>query len=411
MFKSIFNKTEYTPELQPYAPFKMLNGYEDYFTPWSGVSYDDATVRTCIDTIATNVAKLRPKHIRKMDGKTFEMQDNLDNLLGLRPNEYMNTYDFIYKIVTQLYCYNNAFVYIKFGPSGEVLGLYPLDYETVELRELNNVLYVRFMFMQAGYITIPYTEIIHLRRHFNGNSVFGESNEAPLTQPLSILNTVKQALVNAVKNSTKLRGYLKANANLRDEDQKSILASFIEKITSTDAGNDSGIAIVDNKMDYHQLTSDIKTADATQMDSCRQDVYRYFRLSEALITSNYKEEEWNAFYESVIEPLAIQMGLEFTSKLFTDREKGFGNEVIFTADRLNYASTKAKVSLVQAMQPVGWISKNEARALFGWAPTPDGDKFQVSLNYVDSTKQNKYQVGENTDSTDNTQDGEDNENM
>ena len=61
---------------------------------------------------------------------------------------------------------------------------------------------------------------------------------------------------------------------------------------------------------------------------------------------------------------------------------------------MQYASLKSKIAMVQALQPTGNISTNEARELFGYAGVEGGDKRQVSLNFVDASKQNKYQIGE-----------------
>lgn len=396
MFSNIFDKQDYSPDIQT-QQFRLLNGYDNYFCPFDGNSYDDATVRTCIDAIAKNAAKLKPSHIRRQNDKVIRTNDALDSLLSVRPNEYTSTYDFIYKLVTQLYSYNNAFAYVKFDGSGNILGIYVLNYEDVILREYQGQLYCRFSFGQTGPITVPYTSIIHLRRHFNRGDIFGESNETPLKSPLNILNTVKQALENAVKNCMKLRGYLKANSILRPEDQDKILSDFTSKFTDT--GKGTGIAVIDNKVDYQQLTSDIQTADHSQMNFAREDIYRYFGISEKIVNASYNEEEWTAFYESVIEPIAIQLSQEFTAKLFTEREKGYGNEVVFLTNRLEYASLKSKTNMIQVLQQTGILTINEAREIFGYNAVPDGDKRLVSLNYVDSAKQNKYQGIKDNDDT------------
>ena len=110
--------------------------------------------------------------------------------------------------------------------------------------------------------------------------------------------------------------------------------------------------------------------------------------------SKYTENEWNAFYESVIEPIAVQLSLEFTSKIFTDRERGFGNEIIFTANRLQYASATTKIALLRDLMPYGLLTINEGREVFNLPPVEDGDKRVQTLNVVDADKANKYQLGE-----------------
>lgn len=384
MFKNIFGKTKQ----QNTISFKLLNSYDNYFYPNSS-SYDDATVRTCIDIIAKNAAKLKPKHIIRSDGKTEVINDSLNSLLSVRPNEFMTTYDFIYKLVSQLYIYNNAFVYIK-SQNGLITGLYIIDYQQLELKESGEELFCSFKFLNDK-ITVPYTDLIHLRRYFSKSEFFGESENKALSQPLSLLTTVKQALENAVKNCTKLRGYLKIEGIVRPEDQDRMLDDFNEKFVRNN--NSTGIAVLDSKADYKELTKDIQTADCQQMNFIREDVYRYFNLSESILNSKFSEEDWNSFYENVIEPLVIQLSQEFTAKLFTEEEKARGNEVIFVTNKLEYTSLKSKVSMAQVLMQTGIFTVNEFREIFGFESIQDGDSRLVSLNYVKSDKQDKYQIG------------------
>jgi hypothetical protein len=122
-------------------------------------------------------------------------------------------------------------------------------------------------------------------------------------------------------------------------------------------------------------------------------VYKYFSVSDPIVKSEYNEEQWNSFYESVIEPLAIQMSLEFTSKLFSGREKSFGNEIIFESNRLQYASNKTKIEVVQMLMDRGMMSVNQGLEVFNLPPIEGGDKFIMSLNFVDKDIANQYQLG------------------
>lgn len=402
MFWSIFGKQDYAPDLES-TSFRLLNTYDDYFCPFDGEAYDDPTVRACIDVIAKNLAKLKPQHIRRVDGKVFKADTNLDTMLSTRPNEFMNAYDFLYKIASQLYSYNNAFVYVKTDPTGRIVGLYPLSYSDMELRQVGNDMYCRFNFLQGGRITVPYTDLIHLRRHFNRGDIFGESNERPFRYLIKMLTICKQALENAIKNCMKLRGYLKFNSVMRPEDQQKELQKFTDAFTNVFKG--TGIGAVDSKSDYQQLTSDIQTADHQQMNYFRDDVYLYFGINENIVKGNYNEEQWVAFFQNVIEPIAIQMSQEFTDKVFTEREKGFGNEVVFQVNRLEYASLKNKTAMAQVLQQTGILTVNEFREIFGFAAVEDGDKRFVSLNYVNSQQQDKYQVGGTGSPPDNGSDG------
>ena len=120
-------------------------------------------------------------------------------------------------------------------------------------------------------------------------------------------------------------------------------------------------------------------------------------MNEKILTSSFNEAEWNSFYENVIEPISIQLSLEFTFKLLSERERGFGNKVIFTANRLQYATLQTRMSIGGQLYDRGIITINELRELMYYEPIEDGDVRMVSLNYVKADDQSLYQVGKDDD--------------
>ncbi len=371
--------------------FQFLNDYAPFFSSVSGNFYDSDVVRTCVDAIARNAAKLKPKHIRRANGRVTAIADDLQWLLEVRPNPYMSAYDFLYKVVSQLYTNNNAFVYIRFDSIGKITGLFPLSYSSLEFVEYEGELYCRFTFLTGFRMTVPYTELIHIRRHFNGNDIFGETNERPFKPTLSLIQTVNEGIINAIKSSARLRGFLKFTQTLRPEDLKKQRDQFVADYLSIN--NDGGIGAVDAKADFTPVEMNGKMVDDKQMAVIRDSAYRYFGINENIIKADYTEDQWNAFYESVLEPIAIQLSLEFTEKCFSDREKGFGNEVIFEANRLQYASNKTKITLLQYLMPMGIFSINDALEILNMPPVEDGDRRIFSLNYVNVELADVYQTG------------------
>jgi HK97 family phage portal protein len=332
---------------------------------------------------------LKAKHIRRIDGKIINVAGPLERLLQVRPNEYMNAYDFLYKIVSQLYSNNNAFVYMH-TERGIVTGFYPLNYSFIEPVEYAGDMYFKFTFKSGYRMTVPYTELIHLRRHFNRDDVFGEDGRKPLKPTLDLINTINQGIVNAIKSSARLRGWLKYSGTLRPEDLKTQRDNFVTDYLGIN--NNGGIGALDAKADFTPAKMDPITADDKQMSIVRETAYRYFGVNEKIIQSNYTEDEWNAFYSSVLEPIALQLSLEMTSKAFTEREKGFGNEIVFSASRLTYASNATKVAMAKELMPMGIFTVNEMREIFELEPVEDGDKRLQTLNVVNAANADMYQL-------------------
>ena len=161
-----------------------------------------------------------------------------------------------------------------------------------------------------------------------------------------------------------------------------------------DISNTSGIAIIDNRLEFQQLKLDSILIDDKQMQAVGNDLFRYYNISENIVTSDYDEAQYNAFYNSVTEPLAIQISLEVTSKLFTIAQIKAGARVLLSAERMTFASLDTKVKAIETLMPLGIFSINESRKIMELPDIENGDRHLLSLNFVDLEKANKYQLGE-----------------
>lgn len=372
---------------------KILSGYTPVFTPWADRPYEADVVRSAVDAIARNAAKLKAKHIRREGNTIIHVGGQIEKLLTIRPNPNMNAYDFLYKMVTTLMLDNNAFAYpVWDGPN--LVAIWPINCTMAEfLEDASQTIYVKFYFADGGNVVLPYSEVIHLRRHFYDNDLLGDIKK-PINAVLSAIHTTNEGLAQAVKTSAYLRGILKYQGMLKEEDIKANRERFVQEYLTVQ--NSGGVAALDAKAEYIPLNNDPKIINAAQMKELRDAVYRYFGVNENIVMGRYNEDEWDAFYESTIEPLAVQMSLEFTSKLFTEREIGFGNEIIFESNRLQYASTRTKTSLISALMPLGVFTVNEIREILNLSPVEGGEKRLVSLNFINAQLQDAYQLGGDT---------------
>lgn len=352
-----------------YTSMQLMKGFTPVFSSFGKDAYTSDVVRSSVHAVASNAAKLRPRYIRKVGGKVKYVGGDVERILSLRPNPHMNAYDFYYKIFTQLMLRNNAFVLPQWRGT-QLTGLYPILATSVEALEYEGEVYLRFQFSSGKKLTVPYSDVIHLRRFFYDSDLFGESNDLSLLPTLELIHVTNEGISNAVRSSADLRGLLKYSTTLRPEDLKKNRDDFVKDYM--DVNNNGGVAAIDNKADYIPLNSNPRMVNAVQQKYIDERVYKYFGVNENIVMSKYTEDEWNAFYESTIEPLAIQLSLEFTSKLFTDRERQLGSEIVFEANRLQYASATTKLNLLQ-MVDRGAMTPNEWREVMNMPAIEGGD--------------------------------------
>lgn len=347
------------------------------FYMWNGKIFQSDIVRACIRPKVKAIGKLVGKHIRTTilpDGaKKIDVNPDVYlKFLLEEPNPYMTGQMLQEKLATQLALNNNAFAVIIRNEFGYATEIYPVPATTVEAIYDNLAnLYLRFYFKNGKRATFPYGDIIHLRQDFNDNDIFGESPAPALTQLMEIINTTDQGIVKAVKNGAIIKWMLKFVTAMRPEDLKSQAQQFVDNYLSLET-NTMGVAAVDSKADIKQIDPKDYVPNALILERVTQRVYSFFNTNEKIVQNKYNEDEWNSYYEAEIESLSMQLSGEYTRKIFSRRERGFGNKIYFEASNLQWASLTTKLSFMQ-MVDRGAMTPNEWRETMSLAPLPDGD--------------------------------------
>lgn len=375
----IFGSEKNTTAPSTSEQIEILEGRKAVFTPYKGDFHEDPDVLACVDTIARNGAKMHPRHIRNFNGKMENVKGNLYKLLAKQPNEVQNAYKFYYQIITDLELYNNSLVYIQRDENLRVTGLYPLEFREIKLYEYKDEIWIKFNFGRSKERFVPYNRCIHLTRFVGKDGIFGGSSQ-PIIKVLDIKHVLDEGIVNAIKTTQSIKGILKSTkAMLKPEDVKKMRDQFVNDFIDYHK-NKSGIGGLDATTDFTPVKIEPQTATEGQIKMFDEKVLKYFGINENIIESKYSEDEWNAFYESVLEPIGLQMSLEFSNKIFTPTEKNFGNEILFESNRLQYASNKTKIELVRYASNIMTI--NELREIFNLAPEEGGDVFMIDQNHT-----------------------------
>lgn len=372
LLSRFFNKSQTTTR------FELITDKGNGFYNWNGNLYKSDVIRACVRPKAKAIGKLVAKHIRETlgpDGTTLGLKVNPDvymRFLLEEPNPYMTGQMLQEKVTTQLQLNNNAFIYINRDENGYANELYPIPAMSAEAIYSSTMeLFLKCTMRNGKTVTYPYSDIIHLRQDYNENDIFGESPRDALLPLMEIVNTTDQGIVKAIKNSMVIKWLMKFKSMLRPEDRDMEVSKFVENFLSVDRG--SGVAASDPKYDLEQVEDKPYVPNAAQMDRTVLRLYSFFGTNEKIVQSKYTEDDWNAYYESEIEPLGLQLGGEYSRKLFSRRERGFGNSIIFEASNLSYASMSTKLQLVQFVDR-GMMTPNEVRRVMNLGPIDGGDR-------------------------------------
>lgn len=262
----------------------------------------------------------------------------------------------------------------------EVTGLFPLKFESAEVVEYAGEPWIRFYLGSGETMPIELSRVCLLTRFQYESDFFGTRNDA-LKSTLALMDFQEQAQEQAIKNGAKIKFIAAANGSMRPEDMEAKRKKFAEDNLS--AKNTTGLMLYDNTFDsMKQVEPYSYTVDNSEMERIEDNVYSYFGINKAILQSDYSEEQFGAFYESQIEPFAVQLGEGLTQMLFTQRERANGNAIMFSANRLEYASNASKRNMIRDMLDRRVMTLNEAREILQLPPVPGGDVFVERGEYV-----------------------------
>lgn len=364
-FFDLFLKKAPKPVGQYKGKFEMLNGYEPRFTTWNGGIYESELIRSAINARAVHISKLRFE-------STGSARPALQGKLQKAPNAYQTWSQFLYRLSTILDVHNTAFIIPIYDRYGEPSGIFcplPANCEVVQYGEVPYLRY-EFRWGERAAIELAYCGI--LTKFQYKNDLLGENNHA-LYPTMDLIHMQTQGIQEAVKSSATYRFYAQVNNFTKGDDLAKERKRFTEENFSKEAEGGGLLLFPNTYTNINQVKSSPYTVEADEMKLIEKNVYQYFMVNEDVLQNKAFGDAWSAFYEGAIEPFAIQFSEVMTKMLFTLREQSQGNEVMLTANRLQYMSNADKLNVSSQLLDRGIMSINDVREIWNLPPVEGGD--------------------------------------
>lgn len=360
----LFPKEEPKKYLASANQFSMLTAYEPVFHNFNGSLYESELVRSAIEAKARHISKLKVE----LQG---EAQTYLKAKMKHKPNDWMTYPQFLARCSTILDCTNNLFIVPVQDQYLETIGFFPVLPERVKvLEDKNGKLWLRYTFRNNTTGIVEFDRCAYLNKHQFKSDFFGDSNHA-LDNTMDLIAIQDQGIKEAVKNSSSYRFMAKVSNFTSPDDLAEERMRFSRENLS---GENGGLLLFPNTYtDIKQIDSTAYTVDTDQLKLIQTNVFDYFGVNEDIIQGKADSDQLDAFFNSAIEPFAIALSEALSKAIYTDRERSFGNHVYVNANRLQYMSQTAKVTVAKELGDRGILTINEIRELFNYAPLPDGD--------------------------------------
>ncbi len=398
------------PKNQKFAP--TFDGFTPIYSQFGTNIYASDVVQQAVKCIVDEVKKLNPTHVRYKDSdptpvKSSSVQDVLSN-----PNPLMTTLEFLEKTTWLLMLNYNAFIIPiyrtwneeRVDSNGKKIlverryyeALYPINPTQVDfIEDESGRLYVTFMFWNGYTTTIPYENVIHLRYNYSvnqymGGNIFGQPDHEALLGTLELNDTLLKGVAKAMKASYAVNGVVKYNTLMDEGKTQAALKELENKLKN----NESGFLPIDLKSEFTPLEHKSQIVDEGTLKFIDEKILRNFGVPLAILTGDYTKEQYEAFYQKTLEPLILAYSQSLTKKLFTDREKAFGNRVKLQPKELIFLSMSQTLDMINILSPTGALFENEKRVALGLRPLPELEgKRYMSLNWIDANNAEQYQVG------------------
>lgn len=405
-FDKLFKKQ---PKNTKFAP--TFNGFTPLYTQFGTNIYASDVVQQALKCIVDEMKKLNPSHVRYNGSDPIPVKGDIQNVLN-DPNELMTTSEFLEKITWLLLMNYNVFIiptyYVweeeQIDKSGNRIkverrryeSLYPLNPDQVDfLEDESGRLLVQFWFPNGFKTTLDYRDVIHIKYNFSVNQYMG-GNEMGQPDHQALLNTLDlnyqllQGVAKAMKASYAVNGVVKYNTLMDDGKTEAALAELEAKLKN----NESGFLPLDLKSEFTPLEHKSSLVDEATLKFIDEKILRNFGVPLCILTGDYTKEQYEAFYQKTLEPLIIAISQGFTKKIFTRRERSFGNRIELYPKDLIFMTVTQTLEMINILSPTGGLFENEKRTALGLKPLPELEgKRYMSLNWIDANDASQYQVG------------------
>ena len=389
------------PKTRKFAP--TMDGFAPLYSQFGTNIYASDVVQQALKCIVDEIKKLNPTHIRYIGNDPTPVKSTVQDVLN-EPNPLMTTSEFLEKITWLLLLNYNAFIIPIYRTwTDENTGaerryyeaLYPIKPTQVDFIEDGaGRLFVTFMFMNGYTTTIPYDDVIHIRYNYSvnqymGGNEMGQPDHKALLGTLQLNEDLLQGVAKAMKSSYAVNGIVKYNTLMDDGRMEAALRELEGKLQRSE----SGFLPIDLKAEFTPLEHKTALVDKPTLEFIDAKLLRTWGIPVEILNGSANKEIYESFYQRCLEPIVKTYSQAFTKKLFTSREKAFGNRVELYPKDLIFMTVGQTLEMINILSPTGALFENEKRVALGLRPLPEleGQRL-MSLNWIAADKAAEYQL-------------------
>ena len=347
-----------------------------------------ATVYACVRVIAETIASL-PLHVYEGSdaGSSKATKHPLYRLIHDEPNPEMTSFVWRETMLTHLLLWGNSYSQIIRNGRGQVVGLYPLlpDYMEVD-RDSRGKLTYKYTNSEGISTWLRPEEVLHIPGlGFDG--IIGYSPVAMEKNAIGLGISAEEYGSKFFSNGARPSGILTHPNTVKDP--AALRASW--NAAYGGASNASRVAVLEEGMTFAPLS--MPNNEAQFLETRRfqvEEICRIYRVPPHMVGDLSRATFSNIEHSSIdfavhtIRPWLVRIEQAMNRALFPDREKG-RFYVQFNLDGLMRGDYKSRMEGYAIARQNGWMSANDIRELENQNPIPaedGGDAYLCNGNMI-----------------------------
>ena len=354
--------------------FGMSVADKDFHRHYRDLQKNSLYVENMYNKIATDVAMLNFKHVRitrrkdAHDLMEWRQFSDIQDVLSMSPNDYQSPSVFWSEVVYKL-LKEGACVVVPTYKKDKVTSL--------------NIVYGDWKV--EGHKIEFETDDKKVKTDIGNVLIFVNPKKNIGTTLHSITHIIDENLrhmeLKLAETKGSLKGFIRFNTKLADNSMKEYAKKRVKNILET--AEDGGMGYLDKDEEFIELSNTYETISSDEIGQLKEQLYQAFGMNERLFTCDYSEEQYRAYFSSVLKVYQRVISEEINRKLFTQTARTQGQKVLVYYDYFDIASLKDLSDFAFKSKYSALMSANEIREIFGYGAYEGGDVYESNKNAID----------------------------
>ena len=344
-------------------------------------------VYSCVRILSETLASL-PLHVYETTevGSKKATNHALYNLLHNEPNNEMTSFIFRETLMTHLLLWGNAYAQIIRNGKGDVLGLYPLMPDKMNVdRDDSNTIFYEYLTSDGTRVKLTTQDVLHIPGlGFDG--LVGYSPIAMAKNAIGMSMAAEEYGAKFFSNGATPSGILEHPGTVKNAE------AMRESWTRGFSGSNSHkVAILEEGMKYTPISISPNEAQFLETRKFQiNEIARIFRVPPHMVGDLEKssfsniEQQSLEFVKYTLDPWVIRFEQAFNRRLLKEQEKP-QFYVKFNVDGLLRGDYQSRMNGYAVGRQNGWMSANDIRALENLDRIPveeGGDLYLINGNML-----------------------------